>query len=216
MFDIDEIGDADIVEVTKNSKPTFQGKGGGSGARFAKKEDVVEEPYIPVTIYVNRDFPPEVKSKLLSIASRLIAKKYTVRFNGDDKDFYRDVTQLSSKFVETFIPWKGFNEIESKHYFNGLTCKHIASTNFSGWEKIPDSVKAFLSRDVRMVFGDKNNSISLCVITWSQDGASRGSEVNKDTGRASFIIKMASGFGFPVINTAKQNIDTILEKSFGL
>ena len=73
-----------------------------------------------------------------------------------------------------------------------------------------------MARNVRMVFGDKNNSIAMCVITWSKDGASKAPEVTKDTGRASFIIKMASSYGFPVINTAKQNAENVLEKTFSL
>ena len=71
-------------------------------------------------------------------------------------------------------------------------------------------------RNVRMIFGDKNNSVSLCLITWSGDGASRASEVTKDSGRASFIIKTASHYGFPVVNVGKQNAEAILEKSFGI
>lgn len=192
-------------------------RNGGGNNNWKRKEEVVEEPYIPVTVYVNRDFPQEAKDKLYSMASRLINKNITVRFNGDDKDFYDHLSRLSDKHTEVFIPWRNFNDIESKHYYNTLTAKHIASSNFGmGWEKIPDGVKAMLARDVRMVFGDKNNSPSLCVITWSQDGANKVSEVNKETGRASFIIKMASSFGFPVLNLGKNNAENVLEKSFNL
>ena len=196
------------------------GNGGGSGGfngGFKRKEEVVEEPYVPVVIFVDRDFPPEIKSSLYNLASKLINKKITVRYNGDDKDFHEKLSSLSSKFTEVYIPWKGFNEIESRHTWNTLTSKHLAQQHFgNAWEKIPDGVKALMARNVRMVFGDKNNSIAMCVITWSKDGASKAPEVTKDTGRASFIIKMASTYGFPVINTAKQNAENVLEKTFSL
>ena len=190
--------------------------GNGGGNFFKHKEDVLEEPYIPITIYVDRDFPPEIKTALYNIASKLINKNITVRYNGDDIEFHERIAGLSSKYTEVFIPWRNFNSIDSKHYFNGLTCNHLAQKNFSGWDKIPDSVKAMLARNVRMVFGDKNNSITLCVITWSKDGASKVVEVNKDTGRAAFIIKTASSYGFPVINIGKPNSENILEKIFHL
>lgn len=193
------------------------GYGGGGGNNFKRKEEVIEEPYIPVALFVDRDFPPEIKNTLYNLASKLINKKITVRFNGDDKDFYDRLTALSDKYVEAFIPWRNFNNIENnKHYYNTLTSKHIAQLHFPAWDKIPDSVKALMARNVRMIFGDKNNSVSMCLITWSGDGASRASEVTKDTGRASFIIKTASHYGFPVVNVGKQNAEAILEKSFGI
>lgn len=191
--------------------------GGGGNPNFKRKEEVVEEPYIPVALFVDRDFPPEIKTSLYNIASRLINKKITVRYNGDDKDFHERISALSDKFVETYIPWKAFNGIENnRHYYNTLTSKHLAQLNFGAWDKISDAVKAMLARNVRMVFGDKNNSVALCVITWSGDGASRPAEITKETGRASFIIKLAGSYGFPVINIGKSNAEAILEKSFGL
>lgn len=197
----------------------WQNRGGGNGGgnrQWPKKEDKVEKPYIPVTIYVDREFPPEVKTSLYNIGSKLIAKGITVRVNGDDKDFLAKIQALTDQHVEVYIPWRNFNEIDSKHYFNTLTSKDIATKHFQAWDRIPDAVKAMLARNVRMVFGDKNNSITLCVITWSQDGASRVSEVTKDTGKSSFIIKVASSYGFPVVNIAKQTAENILEKTFGL
>lgn len=191
--------------------------GGGNGGGFKRKEEVLEDPYVAVSIFVDRDFPPEAKTSLYNIASKLINKKVTVRVNGDDKDFCTRLSALSSQFVEVYIPWKGFNDMDSKHYWNTITAKHIAQTNFGpAWEKIPDSVKALMARNVRMIFGDKNNSIMLCLITWSQDGASKATEVTKDTGRSAFIIKTASTYSFPVVNISKPNAENILEKSFGL
>lgn len=192
--------------------------GGGGGGGFKRKEEVLEDAYIPVSIFVDRDFPPEAKTSLYNIASKLINKKITVRVNGDDVDFCGKLAALSSQFVEVYIPWKGFNNnTESKHYWNTITAKHIAQQNFgAAWEKIPDSVKALMARNVRMIFGDKNNSIMLCLITWSKDGASKATEVTKDTGRSAFIIKTASSHSFPVVNIAKPNAENILEKSFGL
>ena len=56
----------------------------------------------------------------------------------------------------------------------------------------------------------------MCVITWSQDGASKHAEVTKETGRSGFMIKMSSNYGFPVVNIQKQSSEAIIEKNFGL
>jgi len=213
----DDLDTSDISEIVKeDTRQSSSNYGKKDFSKFQRKPDVLDEPYIPVCLYIDRDFPDEIKKNLIDIASKLISKKITVRYNADDKDIHAKLSGLSTKYTEAFIPWKNFNEIDSKHYFNTLTSKHIAETNFGAWDKIPDSVKGLLARNVRMLFGDKNNSIVMCLITWSKDGASKASEVNKDTGRSSFIIKVASLYGWPVINTAKDNSFNILERTFRL
>ena len=232
MFD--ELGDIGSVDVSELEDSGMQkksnyggggnsgwqnrggGNGGGGGGKWPEKEDKVEKPYIPVTIYVDREFPPEVKSSIYNISSKLIAKGITIRVNGDDKDFLAKLQALSDVHVEVYIPWRNFNEIESKHYFNTLTSKDLAMKHFPAYDRVPDAVKAMLARNVRMIFGDKNNSITLCLITWSKDGASRVSEITKETGRSSFVIRVAGSYGFPVVNIAKQTAENILEKTFGL
>lgn len=191
-------------------------QGGGGGGNFRQKEDVVSDPYLPVTVYVEQDFPENVKEALYQIASKLIAKRFTVRVSGIDKAFAERVMKLSDTKVELYLPWRNFNEMDSKHTFNTLTSKHVASLHFGGWEKVPDAIKAFLAMQVRMVMGDRNNSSTMCVVTWSPDGASKHAEVTKETGRSGFMIKMSSTYGYPVVNTQKQSSEAIIEKNFGL
>jgi len=217
IFELDKINIDEINNLDDNNQYK-QNKSYNDNKRqfFKNKKEVIEDAYVPVAIYVDRNFPPEVKTSLYNIASKLINKKITVRVNGDDKEFCERLASLSDSHVEIYIPWKGFNDFESKHRWNTQTSKHIAQLHFPGWDKIPDTVKALLARNVRMIFGDRNNSIALCVITWSKDGASRATEITKDTGYSSFIIKVASIYGFPVINIAKQSAGNILEKNFGI
>lgn len=219
MFeDLDDITTIDTkaykeVEASTNK---YSSSSNNDYSKFKKKEEVVEEPYVPIAIYVDRDFPPEIKQRFYTYISKLVAKNITVRVNADDKEFFEKVASLSDKYIEAYIPWKKFNEIESKFYYNTLTARHVAYTNFSGWEKIPDSVKALLARNVRMIFGEKNNSVCLCLLTWSKDGASKLAEVNKDTGRASFVIKVAAKHSIPVLNIGKETAGNVLERTFNL
>lgn len=184
-----------------------------SPSNFKKKEEDLD-PYKPIVFYIETDFPKEVKDALYSVISRLVSAKYTIRINTEDAEFISRIKPLSDKFIELYSPWKNFNNIETKHYYSGLFANHIASTFNPGWEKIPQSVKARLARNIRMIFGDKNNSVCICVITWSADKASRYNEVTRDTGRPGFIIKAASSFGFPVLNAANPNFENIILKNF--
>lgn len=210
------------VEKTNQNQQSYQNRSynnnqSGNGYKgFPKKDDTPQDPYIPVGIFVDKEFPQEVKTSLYNIASKLIQKKYTVRVHGADKEFCDKVSGLSDKFVEVYLPWRMFNDNPSKHTFNTATSKEIARVNFLGWEKIPDSVKAILASQVRIIFGDRNNSIVRCLITWSKDGASRTPEITKDTGRSGFIIKVAATHSFPVINISKESSGSDIERSFGI
>ena len=192
------------------------GGGGGGGFRGRQQEDTVQDPYLPVVVYVEQDFPEEVKNQLSTIASKLIGKGFTVRVYGTDKPFVEKIQKLSGSKVELYLPWRNFNELESKRTWNSLTAKHVAQQNFAGWEKVPDAVKGILAGQVRLLLGERNNSPANCLITWSADGASKAGEVSKETGRAGFIIKLAATFAFPVINMQKSSSEAIIEKNFGL
>lgn len=195
--------------------PKKQWNAGGGGG-FQKKEDVVEDPYLPVAVYVDRDYPPQIKEQLFNVIVKLINNGITVRVNGDDREFYDRIATLPGKNIEVYTPWKGFNDIETKHYFNMETSKHLASVNFAAWDKVPDVVKSMLARNVRMMFGGKNNSIVKCLITWSSDGVSKSAEITKDTGKGSFMIGLASKYHFPVINLGKAGAEDMLARVFNL
>lgn len=202
------------------NKPNYGGGkkqwSGGGGGGFQKKEDVVEDPYLPVAVYVDRDFPPQVKDQLFKVITTLTNAGITVRVNGDDREFYDRISTLPGKNIEVYTPWKGFNDIDTKHYFNMETSKHMASINFAAWDKIPDVVKSMLARNVRMIFGGKNNSIVKCLVTWSPDGVSKSAEITKDTGKGSFMIGLASKYYFPVINLGKAGAEDMLARVFNL
>lgn len=227
MLDDLMFSEEELNEVTNPTQPSTTGfneqkknnysnNSGGGNNNWRNREEVVEDPYLPVTIFIDRDFPEEIKQKLVSIASKFINKGYTVRYNGDDKNLHNSIHAFSSKLTEAYVPWKGFEEIDSKLSWNTKTANHIAQENFPAWDKIPNLVKAMMARNVRLIFGSRNNSPTKVVITWSPDGATRYPEVTRDTGRSSFIISVASKYTFPVINIQKEGAEEAMEKAFGL
>lgn len=194
----------------------YQNQQQGGGNRWNNKPDEVAPPYLPVVMFVEKGFPIEVKQKFYQLASKFIGKGYTVRINPDDPEFVNKVMQLSTKNVELYLPFKNFNQFDSKHSWNTATSKAIAQQHFPAYDKIPDAVKAILAAQIRMVFGDRNNSITLAVITYSPDGASRIAEITRETGRVSFIIKVACTYGFTCVNLGKQSSESMIEKYFDL
>lgn len=195
--------------------------------KFEKaKEVVTENAYVPIAFYLEADFPPNIKAKIKELINNLLSKQYTVRINAGDSDFINSIKDLSDNNLEIYIPWgklnetdhkRYFGELASKHYFNTETSKIIAQKFFQqGWDKVPDSVKAFLARNVRLLFGDKNNSCALALITWSEDGAIKTTDVGRSTGKSSHVIKMAAYYSIPVYNIQNQQSQEALLQAFNL
>lgn len=202
MFDdFDEYNSNEKIE--KNKKPYIPNK----------KKELPEHPYIVFAVYVDGSFPQEIKDKIYHVVNTLLSKGYYVRINGDDKDFTNKLINISNN-LEVYIPWKNFNNIESKHYFNDPMHKKIAASFMPGYENLPEAVKSLLARNVRLIFGDKLNSTALCLITWSSDGALHSSQVNKETGKASFLIRLMSKYRLPVFNIGSEKSLLALEKNF--
>lgn len=181
--------------------------GGGGGGKFKRKEKVITDPeavmgYVPLAFFVDREFSNEIKSRMIRLIERVVvSKKYIVRINGDDKDFVNTLTSnFPSDQIEIYVPWRNFNEFETKHYYNDEEHKILAKRHFPVWETVSDVVKAFLCRNVRMVHGDKNNSCLRGLITWSPDGASILGEITRETGKASHILKVATTANVPCFN----------------
>lgn len=174
------------------------------------KQNEIQEPYLPVSIYIGEEFPADVKQNLMAIADKLISLGYTVRFNADEKDITDAILAKSDK-CEGYVPFKGFNEIQTRHGFNNATSKYIAGQANPAYEKLPKIVQLKLARNVRLMFGDRNNSNTMALITWSQDGAREYNEVNKETGYVGDVIKLASKYKYPVININRQESKSDLQ-----
>lgn len=218
MFDfLENDNELAITETTsQNNSNSYQSKGGKYGGGGFQAKPLREAPYVPVTIFVLDTYPENVKNILYKIADKLVNKGIVVRINGYDKAFVEKVSKLSKDNVELYLPWKNFNDLQSKHTWNPDELKNIAKSCFGGWDKVKDTVKALLTCDVRMIVGDKNNSCTNDVIIYTEDGASKTAETSKDTGKLSTTIKMAEAFYVPVTNLKKDNQVAAFAAKYGL
>ena len=195
-----------------NSTGYNNGGSGNNGGfnKFQKKPEVVTDiPYAPVAFFLDRDYPQEVKDCFYSFINKLISKNLIIRF-------ITKLQELNYDKLEIYTAWKGFNGVESKFYYNNETSKLIAAKYNPGYEKLPDAVKALLARNARLLFGEKNNSCTLSLITWSPDGASRIMDITRETGRSSHVIRMALSNGISVLNVKRENAEVLFKKSFRL
>lgn len=198
------------ITDTTEKKPKSSNK---NFTKFVKK-NISDIPYLPIAFFIDSSYPNEIKEEIYSMIDKLLAKQYTIRINGDDKEFIDRLSQLNSDRIEVYIPWKNFNNIDSKFYFSHEALKSIARSNFLGWDKIPDTVKGILTRNVRMLLGTSNNSVCMCVVLYTTDGAVKKSQVTKETGKLSFVITTADKFRIPIINLKNKAYVEAFVKNF--
>lgn len=175
-------------------------KGGGGNGGFKRKPDEVKPAYLPVVIHIEDQFPDNIKEDLFKLAGELVNRGYFIRYNCEDPDLHARYQALSQQKTEGYVPWKGFNGLETKFYFNTMTANALAEESNPAWEKLPNIVKAKLARNVRLMFGQNNNSPAMALITWSPDGVTKKEEVTRETGYVGSMIQLADRYRFDVYN----------------
>lgn len=211
----------DDIEKFKSEPSALSGnkfqKKEGWTKKFPPKEDFDPDNtfiYRPFAFAVNKDFPTDDHIEFITALVRKFNEDhFTVRVGGNkDIDEY---FEEHMKLKEVHLPWRNFNEKQSKFTFNSPQANHIAKTFFPAYEKVPDSVKAFLARNVRLVVGNTLKSPILFLITWSPDGAENATETSMKTGNVGHLINVASALRVPIFNLAKpttrQRLTTYLK-----
>lgn len=175
--------------------------------KFPKKQ--VEEDtgpfelYLPFVFVSNPDTPDNIKTTLEAIGKRMDEAGYTVRLGGNNG--IEETLEKGMSRVELHLPWKGFNERTSKSTFNSTRAKEISKLYSPVYDKLPDSVKAFLARNVRLLLGKDLKSPSLCLLVWTSDGCETAKDRSIKTGNAGHVISMASAMRIPIFNLSKPD-----------
>lgn len=195
-------------------KPYGGNNNGGGAKSWQDKAKEVQEPYMPIGVYIDDKFPPEVIEKLIGIVSGLISKGFTVRYNADNLEIHNKIKAMSFKQTEDYSPLKTFNEIESRFGFNSATSNKESEKFWGDNPKIPKIVRMKTSRDVRLVLGNNNKNNIKALITWSPDGARNTVEVSNETGYIGSTIKIADQYHCKVLNINNENSRRELEHTF--
>lgn len=193
------------------NKP-WKGNAGGGGGGFQNKFRKKEEPidfekfppkfYKPYVLTGNTDAPQEALTLIQTLATKLAELDYTVRtsgFDGPDKSLH------SMALKELILPWSGFGGVESKFTFTSEEAKFLARKTFSGYDALTnDSVKTFLAKNVRLVFGQNLRSPALFVVVWTKDGVTNPKDASRDTGNMRHVITVAHENRIPLFNLGRE------------
>lgn len=190
----------------------------GGTRRFAPKaprDFSVDPPFLykPYVATGNQDTPAEVVEQFKVLRDRLDFNHYTVRtsaFDGLDK------IAMEAKNKEVILPWREFAGHPSKLTFTPEEAKYFAKQTFSNYDNMKDTVKTFLAKNVRLVFGQNLKSPALFLLLWSADGCESLEQRTPQTGNIGHLITLANEIRIPVFNLGKPDASKRLLERFPL
>ncbi len=192
----------------------YQNNGGGynGGGGFQKKAPVdrdapLPEPvfYKPYAVVGNKEFPTDLIPKLTSIVKKLDSLGYTAR-TGSMKGLDVCVEEITTN-VELQLPWKNFNNKESKNTYSSPEILAIAKSLQPGFDELALPIKGFLAKNVRVLLGGKGISRAIFLLCHSEDGADSARQVTSRTASVGHAIKVADKFNIPVFNLKNDNVE---------
>ena len=176
----------------------------------AKKVPGLPELYKPFALFANNPIPPDIKERAAKVAEILESHGCTLRT--DTTTEFDDIFQSKITRKEIYLPWKGFKDLESSFYFSTDVSKEVAKKYFTKFDEMKDTVKAFLSRNTRMVLGQEIKSNVSFMIVWTADGAESKSEKTVKTGLSSHPMSIAFDIKVPVFNLQRPDVVERLSK----
>ncbi len=198
-----------------SSPPATNTYSNNQGKKFfpKKKDDSPGKIYNSFAIFSNENPPADVLHRAELAAALLAEYNFTLRtdkMNALNKPFEDRFTNLPG-MLEIYAPWKDFNNngtvIETKNYFASSQSKDIAKMFFPSFDTMKPVVQAFLSRNVRLILGEKLKSNTNLLVVWSQDGAECKKQLTIATGFLQHPLKIAFAAHIPVYNL--QNPDAV-------
>lgn len=192
---------------------------GGNGFKkdFKKPEPVDPEKvtlYKPYTVTANKEIPEHILERIKNIILELEKKNYVLRTGGMTGP--EDTFEKAVSLKEIYLPWRGFDDKESKFTFTSPVAKILASKYQPGFDGLKPAIQAFLTKNVRILCGTDTKSPSLFMIVWTEDGAESLKEKSIKTGNSGHAIAIASEIGIPVFNFGKSDAEDRLRKYLNL
>lgn len=149
-------------------------------------------------VVANPDAPEGIMSQIGSIATRLEAMGYTLRTAGGKgmEEAFEQVTENK----EVHIPWRNFNERQSKFTRNAKEADDVVRPFAPGFDGLKPAVQAIIASKAHTVLGkDLKNPIRF-LITYTQDGCENTANKTAKTGFSGTSIALASSLRIPVFN----------------
>jgi len=152
----------------------------------------------------SRQTPPSILELMSKVAEKLDAT-HTLRSGGADGADSAFENHTDNKVI--YLPWKSFNDNDSKYNTVGPMAFDIAKQFHPAWERLSQGGQKLMARNVYQVLGHKLDSPSSFVICWTPNGELKGG--------TALAIKLAMHYKIPVFNLANKDARDRLTKFIG-
>lgn len=196
-------------------KKPWQGNNGGGG-KFQRKEEPLDPTiYFPCAVSGNKEAPQEVLSRIADLVRLCNEKEITVR-TGCEGPVELAADDAATGRRERILPWRDFQEKESKLTFNSERAHAIAKKFHPTYDNMKRGIQHILAKNARLILGDKMTSPARFLLTWTEDGIEHARDKTSRTGLAGHIISIATAAGVPIYNlgnpTAEQRLREYLSQ----
>lgn len=155
----------------------------------------------------NDNAPQEVLELMGRIARRLAEQSFTARHlsfkAGEKTGFAEVVAQAASGKTEVYLPWKGFNNAESKFTVGRFLSPEAASLVkqfMPTFEGLKPAVQKIIGCNAHVVMGQDLRSPVRFLIVWSEDGLEDAKNRTAKSGYMGTPVSIASSLRIPVFN----------------
>lgn len=170
--------------------------------------------YRPFAVTSNRDVPDSIKNRAIELTRTLVNKGHTARVGVLD-GLEAMVNSAVTQNTECHIPFRGFAQSESKFNFSTPECLAIARHFATGFDQLKPAIQSFMGKNVRLILGNKNQSLIQFLVCYTEDGAESTKEVTSRTGICGHAIKVADYYNIPVFNLKHPDCESRIMTMFG-
>lgn len=165
-------------------------------------------PYAPTRFTYagigSRNTPPTMRSRMIRIAERMMERGYVLRSGGaDGADSAFETGAGDDK--EIYLPFKGFRGNSSPLFAPTPAAFDVAAAVHPFWSKLSPNERLFHARNSHQILGESLRLPVELVIAWTPDGAECEADRTRETGGTGQAIALASRWGIPVFNLARDN-----------
>ena len=148
----------------------------------------------------SRKTPQNILDLMTCIGTRLEELGWTLRSGGAGGADTAFTKYLDEEDMNIFIPWGGFNGIDSKFIGASPKAMEIAEWLHPAWERCSQGARKLHGRNVHQVLGPdiEVETYSAFVVCWTRNGAKIGGTAT--------AIRLAEESNIPVFNLGIEGV----------
>ncbi len=147
----------------------------------------------------SRKTPADVMNVMTLSAKRLSKRGYVLRSGGADGA--DSAFAQGAEFKEIFLPWKGFNGLNSPYAVASEHAMIEAEKFHPAWNRLSNGAKALHARNMHQILGPNLDDPVDFVLCWTPEGLGQGG-----TGQA---IRIAKKYDIPVFDMGHDIMTTL-------